>query len=97
MSNPKKLNTGVLLIMFILLGLGITMLVYSYEKTKQLNNLYVKLFQKDPPKSFLKVFIGIGWGLTSISALVIGLMFFFHFRKGPNKNNTINAVSTSTK
>jgi hypothetical protein len=97
MSNPKKLNTGVLLIMFILLGLGITMLVYSYEKTKQLNNLYVKLFQKDPPESFLKVFIGIGWGLTSIAALVIGLMFFFHFRKRSNNKNTINIVSTTAK
>ena len=72
------MNTGVILIMFILLGFGITMLVFGYDKTDKLNNAYVKAFQKDPPEKFIKIFIGIGWGLTSIAILVIIGSCFSH-------------------
>ena len=74
------MNTGVILIMFILLGFGITMLVFGYDKTDKLNDVYVKAFQKDPPPNFIKIFLGIGWGLSSIALLVIGILFYLEFK-----------------
>ena len=73
------MNTGVIIIMFILLGFGITMLVFGYEHAQKLNDAYVKAFQKDPPDKFIKIFIGIGWGFTCIPTLVIGILFLFKF------------------
>ena len=80
---------SIIILMFFLLLIGIAILVLGYDHSQWIEDQYLKIFKDEIPSNFIKIFIIVGWCLTSVCAIVLGILLYFAFRPKKRKSQTI--------